>query len=194
MKTVTISGSPRAAFGKKETKSLRKTGQVPCVLYGGSELVHFTADSREFNKVIFTPDVYTIDLSIDGKNFTAVLHDKQYHPITDELIHADFLALADDKKVNIDIPVKIIGNSAGVRAGGKLIIKSRKLKVSALPANLPDSITVDITELNIGQSIKVADIKVDNVVFLAAPNVVVATVATTRAAQAAANEAAKGKK
>ncbi len=194
MKTVTISGSPRAAFGKKETKSLRKTGQVPCVLYGGSELVHFTADSREFNKVIFTPDVYTIDLSIDGKNFKAVLHDKQYHPITDELIHADFLALADDKKVNIDIPVKITGNSAGVRAGGKLIVKSRKLKVSALPASLPDSITVDITELNIGQSIKVADLKVDNVVFLAAPNVVVATVATTRAAMAAANEAAKGKK
>lgn len=194
MKTVTISGTPRSGFGKKETKAIRLEGKVPCVLYGGNDLVHFTAESKDFKKVIFTPDVYTIDLAIDGKNYTAVLHQKQFHPITDELIHADFLAMSDDKKVNIEIPVKVTGNSVGVRAGGKLIVKSRKLKVSALPANLPDSITVDISDLNIGQSIKVADLKGDNLTYLVAPNVVVVSVATTRAAQAAATEAAKGKK
>lgn len=194
MKTATISGSARTGTGKKDTKAVRLAGNVPCVLYGGAEQVHFIADSREFKKVLFTPEVFTIDLNIEGKNYRATIQDTQFHPITDELIHADFLAIDDKKQVAIAIPVKVTGNSVGVRSGGKLLIKTRKVKVKALPGQLPDSINVDISDLNIGQSVKVQDLKLENVTILAAPNVVLVSVATTRAAQAAAAEAAKGKK
>ncbi|UPT66048.1 MAG: 50S ribosomal protein L25/general stress protein Ctc [Sphingobacteriales bacterium JAD_PAG50586_3] len=195
MKTATISGSPRTGLGKKDTKAIRNQGLVPCVLYGAADQVHFAADSREFKKVLFTPEVFTIDLAIDGKNYKATLQDTQFHPISDELIHADFLAINDATPISIAIPVKVTGNSVGVRAGGKLVIKTRKVRVKALPANLPDSINVDISDLSIGQSVKIQDLKIENVTILAAPNVVLVSVNTTRAAQAAATEAAKaGKK
>lgn len=191
MKTVTISGSARTATGKKDTKELRGKGMVPCVLYGGKEQVHFFADSREFKKVLFTPDTYNIDLAIEGKNYTAIVQHTQFHPITDELIHADFYELNEGKPVSVSIPVKVTGNSVGVRAGGKLVIKSRKLKVKALPAQLPDFIQVDISNLNIGESVKVNTLAIEGVTFLDAPNVVIAAVNTTRAAAAAAAEASK---
>lgn len=195
MKTVTISGSARTETGKKATKAIRGKGLVPCVLYGGKEQVHFFADSREFKKVLFTPDTYNIDLAIEGKNYTAILQHSQFHPITDELIHADFFELTEGKPVTVSVPVKITGNSVGVRAGGKLVIKSRRLKVKAMPNQLPDFVQVDISNLNIGETIKVATLAIDGVTFLDAPNVVVAAVNTTRAAAAAAAEAAKtGKK
>jgi large subunit ribosomal protein L25 len=194
MKTATISGTPRTGLGKKDTKGLRNQGLVPCVLYGAAEQVHFSADAREFKKVLFTPEVFTIDLAIDGKNYQATLQDTQFHPISDELIHADFLAITESKPISISVPVKVTGNSVGVRAGGKLVIKTRKVKVKAALANLPDSINVDISDLNIGQSVKIQDIKLDNVTILAAPNVVLVSVNTTRAAMAAATEAAKAKK
>lgn len=190
MKTVTISGSARTETGKKATKALRGQGLVPCVLYGGADQVHFFADSREFKKVIFTPDAFNIDLAIGEKNYKAVIQHTQYHPISDELIHADFYELDENRLVTIGIPIKITGNSVGVRAGGKLLTKTRKLKVKALPANLPDFISIDISNLNIGDSIKVNALAVDGVTFLDAPNVVVVSVATTRAAAAAATAAA----
>jgi len=194
MKTATISGTPRTGLGKKDTKAVRLAGNVPCVLYGATDQIHFSADSREFKKVLFTPEVFTIDLSIDGKNYRATLQDTQFHPISDELIHADFLAINDANPISIAVPVKVTGNSVGVRSGGKLVVKTRKVRVKALPANLPDSINVDISDLNIGQSVKIQDIKLENVAILAAPNVVLVSVNTTRAAMAAATEAAKAKK
>lgn len=195
MKTVTISGSARTATGKKATKELRGKSLVPCVLYGGKDQVHFFADSREFKKVLFTPDAFNIDLAIGDKNYKAVIQHTQFHPISDELIHADFYELDENRVVTIAIPIKITGNSVGVRAGGKLTIKSRKLKIKALPASLPDFIGIDISNLNIGDSVKVNSLAVDGVTFLDAPNVVVLSVVTTRAAAAAAATAATpGKK
>jgi len=195
MKTVTISGSARTETGKKATKALRGQGLVPCVLYGGQEQVHFFADTREFKKVIFTPDAFNIDLAIGDKNYKAVIQHTQYHPISDELIHADFYELDENRLVTIGIPIKITGNSVGVRAGGKLMTKTRKLKIKALPANLPDFISIDISNLNIGDSVKVNTLSAEGVTFLDAPNVVVVSVATTRAAAAAATAAAAtGKK
>lgn len=195
MKTVTISGSARTETGKKATKALRGQGLVPCVLYGGADQVHFFADTREFKKVIFTPDAFQIDLAIGEKNYKAVIQHTQYHPISDELIHADFYELDENRPVTIAIPVKVTGNSVGVRAGGKLMTKTRKLKIKALPAQLPDFISVDISDMNIGDSIKVNTLSVEGVTFLDAPNVVVVNVATTRAAAAAATAAAAtGKK
>lgn len=196
METVEIKGQVRPASGKKPSKDLRRSGMVPCIIYGGTEQVSFFADTREFNKVLFTPNVYTININLGDKQFRTVLQETQFHPVTDALMHADFLQLDDNKAITIEIPVRITGNSVGVRAGGKLLIKKRKLKVKGLPGAMPDSINVDITNLAIGQSLKVQTLSLEGLVINHAPNVVIATVATTRAAQAAAAEAAKasGKK
>jgi len=181
MKTVSISGSPRENVGKKDAKKQRTDGKVPCVLYGGKDQVHFTTDATSFKCLVYSPDAYTVKLDINSKNYDAILQDIQYHPVTDNILHVDFLEIFPNKAVTISVPVKHIGVSEGVLKGGKLIQKLKKLKINALPANLPDDITVDISPLEIGQSIKVSDIQKENITFLDSPNAVVIGVRVTRA-------------
>jgi large subunit ribosomal protein L25 len=191
MKSVFISGSARSNVGKKDTKALRVAGNVPCVLYGGETQTHFYAPEAAFKTLLFTPNVHTVELEIEGKKATALLQDVQFNPMNDKLMHADFLEIKEGKPVVISIPVKAIGNSAGIRAGGKLSIKLRKLKVRAMLQDLPDSIEVDITKLEIGQGIKVAQLNVEGVTFLDSLNIEVVGVGATRASRQAAQDEAK---
>jgi large subunit ribosomal protein L25 len=190
MKSFTINGDLRAAQSKQELKKLRAEGKVPCVLYGGKEQVHFSAPVLDFRDLVYTPDVHTVNINVGGKSYTAIMKDLQFHPVTDKITHIDFLELFDDKAVSIDVPIKITGNSVGVRAGGVLVNKMRKLKISALPKHLPDYVEVKIDDLNIGQDVRVRDISMDGVTFLDTPGNVIAGVKTTRNTAAAAPEVA----
>jgi large subunit ribosomal protein L25 len=180
MKSVSISGSPRENVGKKDAKKHRKEGLVPCVLYGGTEQVHFVTEEVSFKKLVFSPEAYTVKLNVGNKDYHAILQDIQYHPVNDKILHADFLEIFEDRPVTIHIPVKVTGVSEGVLKGGKLIQKLRKLKIKALPVYLPDDITVDISPLEIGDSIRVSDIKKENISFLDAPGAVIVGVRVTR--------------
>ena len=191
MKAVFMSGSSRSNVGKKDAKALRVEGLVPCVLYGGDSQIHFSVNATQFKPLLFTPDVHTVDLEIDGKSYKAVLQDIQYHNMKDNVLHADFLQLHESKPVIIQIPVRTSGNSAGVRAGGKLVTKIRKLKVRALLNDLPDFITIDITPLEIGMGVKVREVSVPGLVLLDAQNVDVVAVTATRASRQAADDSKK---
>ncbi len=191
MKAVFMSGSSRSNVGKKDAKALRVEGLVPCVLYGGDSQIHFSVNATQFKPLLFTPDVHTVDLEIDGKSYKAVLQDIQYHNMKDNVLHADFLQLHESKPVIIQIPVRTSGNSAGVRAGGKLVTKLRKLKVRALLNDLPDFITIDITPLEIGMGVKVREVSVPGLVLLDAQNVDVVAVTATRASRQAADDSKK---
>lgn len=180
MKSVSISGSTRANVGKRDSKDLRANGQVPCVLYGGKDQIHFSAPELAFKQLVYTPDAYTVNLTIDGKDYKAIMQDIQFHTITDKIQHIDFLLLNEDKPVLIDIPVKLIGTSIGARQGGKLLTNIRRLKVRALPKDLPDSVDINIENLNIGQAIRVKDLSIPGVQFLDAGSMVIVTVRMTR--------------
>ena len=180
MKTVSLSGSPRENVGKKDAKKNRKLGKVPCVLYGGKEQTHFLAEEKDFKNIIFTPEVSLINLSIDGKEMLAVLQDIQYHPVTDRILHVDFLEVFPGKPVIVAIPVKLAGTAPGVMKGGKLKLKIRKMRVSALAENLPDQIVIDISKLEIGNSVKVNEVSGDNLTFLDNASSVVVGVYTAR--------------
>ncbi len=180
MKSISISGTKRAAQTKQETKQLRAEGKVPCVLYGGKEQYHFSAPAISFKGLVYTPEVHTVELDIDGNKFKAIMKDIQFHAVSDKILHIDFLELDDAKKVTVEIPVRIKGNSVGVRAGGQLINKLRKLKISALPKDLPDLVEIKIDDMNIGDSVRVRDIQVKGVEFLDSPNNVITAVKTTR--------------
>ena len=152
MKSITINGSKRESVGKKSTKALRNAGQVPCVLYGGDNPVHFSAPELAFSKLVYTPNAHTVVIALeDGTTFNAILQDIQFHPVTDKILHIDFYQLFDDKAVTMEIPITFVGNSPGVRNGGVLRKNLRRLKVKALPGNLPDFIEADISELKIGK-------------------------------------------
>ena len=189
MQSITINGSQRESVGKKATKALRNAGKVPCVLYGGDKPVHFSADEKAFKSLVFTPNVYTATIELDGATYAAVLQDIQFHPVTDKILHIDFYQLFEDKPVTMEIPVKLIGNSKGVMIGGALRHNMRKLKVKALPANLPDFIEADITELEIGNKLYVTELANENYTFLHPDNTVVAQVRMSRNAAKAAAEA-----
>jgi large subunit ribosomal protein L25 len=191
MKVIFISGSPRASVGKKDSKALRVQGLVPCVLYGGNEQVHFSAKQSDFKPLIFTPEVHTVELEVSGKKYNAILQDVQFHNIKDHLLHVDFFQVNEDKPVIIGIPVKLEGVAPGVREGGSLVTKTRKLKVRALLKDLPDFITVDISKLAIGQSVKIGELKNSKLTFIEAPNVVIVAVSETRASKQAAEVATK---
>ena len=191
MKAIFMSGSSRANVGKKDAKALRVDGLVPCVLYGGDSQIHFSVIATEFKPLLFTPDVHTVELNIEGKLYKAVLQDIQYHNLNDSVLHADFLQLSENKPMIIQIPVRTTGVSSGVRAGGKLVTKLRKLKVRALLTDLPDFIAIDISPLEIGQGVKVREISVPGVTLLDAPNVDVVAVTATRASRQANDEAKK---
>jgi large subunit ribosomal protein L25 len=180
MKTVSLSGSLRENVGKKDAKKHRKLGKVPCVLYGGKEQTHFLAEEKDFKDIIFTPEVATIKLNIDGKEINAVLQDVQYHPVTDRILHVDFLEIFEGKKVSVAIPVILEGTAPGVMLGGKLRLKIRKMLVNGLVEDLPDQVVIDINKLSIGDSVRVMDIKNDKLSFIDHANSIVVGVFTAR--------------
>jgi len=188
MKTVSMSGSLRENVGKKDAKALRNAGKVPCVIYGGEKQLHFAVPSSDFRHLVYSPDIAFVDLDIEGKKYKAILQDIQFHPVSDNILHADFKELVDGKKIIMAVPVKTNGLPVGVTEGGKLMVKLRKLKVKALPEFMPETITIDVAHLKIGNSVKVKDINVNNTELLDTPNAVAVAVNMTRAAVAAAGE------
>ncbi len=158
MKSVEIIGFKRANLGKKEAKAVREEGMVPCVMYGGAEQVHFAVPTFLFRDLIYTPEARMVDLNVEGKMYKAILQDAQFHPVNEVLLHADFLELNQSKEVKMEIPVRLVGTSVGVTKGGKISVRMRKLKVQALPANMPEFVDVDITTLDLGKSVKVSAI------------------------------------
>ncbi len=185
MKSITINGSQRESVGKKATKALRNAGQVPCVLYGGDKPVHFSAPELAFSKLVYTPNAHTVVIAIEnGASYHAIMQDIQLHPVTDRILHIDFYQLFDDKEIAMEIPVHIIGTSKGVLNGGVLRRNQRKLRVKALPANLPDFIEADITPLKIGSKLYITSLENPDYKFLHPDNTVVCQVRRSRASVA----------
>ncbi|NKI30811.1 50S ribosomal protein L25/general stress protein Ctc [Croceivirga thetidis] len=181
MKSITIKGSKRESVGKVATKALRNAGKVPCVLYGGESPLHFSADELAFKNLVYTPNAYTAVIELEGgETLNAVLQDIQFHPVTDKILHIDFFQLFDDKAVTMNIPVRLEGNSPGVRNGGRLLFRKRKLSVKALPNLLPDEIKVDISTLKIGQKVAVESIKSDDYTIMHPDNITVVQVKAAR--------------
>ncbi len=180
MKKVSLSGSLRENVGKKDAKKHRREGNIPCVIYGGEKQIHFITNEIKFDKIIFTPEVCLITIDVEGKEYLTILQDVQYHPVTDKVLHADFLELTDGKSIAIGIPVALKGSSAGVMAGGQLIKKMHKVRVKGLVEHLPETVEVDISDLVIGSSIKVRDIELENLSLLDPPNSVIVRVKTSR--------------
>ena len=182
MKSITINGSQRESVGKKASKALRNAGQVPCVLYGGDKPVHFSAEELAFSKLVYTPNVHTVVIALDnGETYEAIMQDIQFHPVTDKILHIDFYQLFAGKEITLDIPVHIIGTSKGVLNGGVLRKNKRKLRVKALPANLPDYLEADITPLKIGNKLYVTALENEAYNILHPENTVVCQVTRSRA-------------
>ncbi|PID68945.1 MAG: 50S ribosomal protein L25/general stress protein Ctc [Flavobacteriales bacterium] len=182
MKSITIKGSQRESVGKSATKALRNAGKVPCVLYGGDKPIHFSADELAFKNLVYTPNVYTAKIELEDGKYRAIMQDIQFHPVTDNILHIDFYQLFDDKEVTMNIPVKLHGNAPGVINGGVLRFPFRKLRVRALPDNLPDFINIDISEMKIGDKISVESIKSDEYELLHPDDVVICQVRMARLA------------
>lgn len=195
MKVVSLSGSPRANVGKKDAAALRRKGNVPCVLYGGKEQVHFYADERAFKNIIYTPDVCFVEIDVEGRKTKAMLQEAQFHKVNDKLIHVDFLEIVEGKPVSIAIPVKLHGQAEGVKAGGRLVLSHRKVKVKGPADKIPAVLDLNIEPLTIGKSITFGDVKIDGCEVLGAHDSAIVSVTVTRAVEeetpaAAATEAA----
>lgn len=186
MKTVSISGSARQNVGKKDARDLRLQGRIPCVVYGGEEQIMFTAAEKDLIQLFNKPEVCFVGLDIDGKKIKAVPQDSQFHKVTDALLHVDFLELRDDRPIRMAVPLLTTGNAAGVLKGGKLVKRMRRLRLRALPANMPENITVDVTNLDIAQEVKVKDLCSDKYQIMEDMTAAVVLVKSTRNAQAAA--------
>jgi large subunit ribosomal protein L25 len=182
MQSITIKGSQRESVGKVSTKALRNAGKVPCVLYGGDKPLHFSADEVSFKKLVYTANVYTAMIELEGNTYHAILQDIQFHPVSDKILHVDFYQLFDDKLVTMNIPVRLVGSSPGVLNGGSLRFAMRKLSVRALPADLPDFINANISKLRIGHKFIVAELENDKFSILHPENSVVVQVRTARSA------------
>jgi len=198
MKQIAISGSLRACTGKKATKEVRKSGNIPCVLYGEKkgadglpEAIHFTVAEKEMNKLIYTPHIYLVDINIDGVDHKAVLKEIQFHPVKDNVLHVDFYEVHAEKPIVMAVPIAPQGLAEGVRAGGKLMTMVRKLKVKALYTAIPEKLEIDVTKLGLGKSIKVGELSFEGLEIVTPKEVVVCTVKMTRAAMGAAAAAAK---
>tara|TARA_R110002050_G_scaffold195593_1_gene330414 strand:+ start:4065 stop:4673 length:609 start_codon:yes stop_codon:yes gene_type:complete len=184
MKTISITGSLREDLGKTGAKEARKNDLVPCVMYGAGKQVHFTMENKSFDKIIYTADVYNVLITVDGTEYSTLLKASQFHPVTDAPVHADFVILEEGKPVTVAMPVSFVGASIGVKNGGKLQTPMRKVKVKAALKDIPENVEVDITNLRIGQSIKVGTMKVAGVEFLDPASNVVVAVKTSRGAVA----------
>jgi large subunit ribosomal protein L25 len=194
MKSIAISGSLRENVGKRDAKELRYEGKVPAVLYGGEKQYHFSVSAADLKSLVYTPDVHFVDLDIDGQKFQAIVQEMQFHPLNDLIRHIDFLELSESKEVSMNIPVILTGTSPGVRAGGKLVQKLRKLRVKALPANMPQQIEVSLAPLEVGKSVRVDQIKLDNAKVLNNGDDTIVSVIMSRALRQAEQEAAKAAK
>ncbi len=188
MKTIEVNATFRKELGKKATKALRREAAIPCVMYGGKETVHFSAPLSILRHIIYTPNVYIVELNIEGKSYKATMQDIQFHPVSDAVLHIDFLQIPDNKEIIISIPVRLNGLPEGVQAGGKLQQLIRKLKVKALIEHLPDDFRIDVTEVKLGNTIKVSELSFENIELLDPKDNVVASVKLTRAARGAADE------
>ncbi len=188
MKTVSLSGSLRENVGKKDAKALRKAELVPCVLYGGDEQIHFATEAKNFKQILFTPECFIINITINGKSYNTILQDVQYHPVTDAVLHADFLLVKDDKPITVTLPIAIEGSAPGVMRGGKLKQAVRKIKVCGLSKDIPEVITINISNLNILDAIRVRDINIDGVTMVTPGYQVIVEVLAARGAAAAEEE------
>jgi len=183
MKTIEIKGSFRTELGKKSSKEIRKTGNVPCVIYGKEKNIHFHAHENSFKNLVYTHEAHLVKLIIEDKEYNVVLKDMQFHPVKDNILHADFIEIHDNKPVVINIPVKVTGDSVGVIAGGKLSIKRRSLKVKGFANDLPEALPIDITDLKIHEGVKVGELSFDKIELLDPKKSMVLTIATSRVAQ-----------
>ncbi len=192
MKTILLKGESRGELGTRTAKALRSEGKVPCVIYSeGKEATHFAIYQADFKNLVYTPNVYKVRINLDGQNHEAILQDIQFHPVSDAILHADFMTVDANKKVVMEVPIRVVGNSPGIRGGGKLIIKINRLRVRGLIADMPDFIDVTIDALEIGQSAKVRQISIENLEILDAQENAIVSVKTTRALMQAAAEAGK---
>ena len=194
MKSITIKGQERESVGKKATKALRDAGMVPCVIYGGTQPVHFAAEEKAFKGLVYTPNAHTVVVDLAGKTSNVILQDIQFHPVSDKILHIDFFQLSDSKEITMEVPVKIVGTSPGVLLGGDLRLNQRRLKVKALPKNLPDFVEANISELQMGNKLYVTKLEAKNFKLMHPDNTVVCQVKISRAAMKAAQEAAKAAK
>ena len=191
MKSFDLKGTSRTEVGKKSTNELRKNNGIPCVLYGiEKEAKAFAVTTDAVRKLVYTPDIHVVNLTIDGVECKAVLKDIQFHPVKDTILHMDFLQIVEDKAIVMEVPTVLTGLAAGVKLGGKLQQAIRKIKVKAVYANIPEKLTVDVTELGLGKSIKVGDLSFEGLELVTPAQTVVCSVAATRASR----EAANGKK
>ncbi|MEQ8705608.1 MAG: 50S ribosomal protein L25 [Phaeodactylibacter sp.] len=193
METIAFTGHPRTDLGKRSTKELRKEGHIPCVAYGSDELIHFYLNPIDVKDLIYTPDFKIADVTVDGKKFRAIVKDIQFHPVTDAILHLDFLQLEEGRTVKVEVPIRFKGTSPGVKGGGKLIQRLRRLKIKTKPEHLVSEMQVDISKLELNQSIRVRDVdqKLETIEILNSPGVPIASVETPRALRSAASAAAK---
>lgn len=190
METVAVTGTIRTEVGKKATKAIRKAGLVPCVIYGGEGVIHFSSTSKAFKNLIFTPEFKLVEITLDGTSYKCILKDAQYHPVSDEIVHLDFLQLIDDQKIIVNIPVAFRGVSPGVKAGGKLVSKLRTIKVKTTPDQIVNQLFVDISNVKLGGSVRVRDIEITDGMQVMNPSATpVASVETPRALKSATAEA-----
>jgi len=192
MKTIELKGSLRTEGGKKLSKQYRKNEQVPAILYGGDINMMFVVNERDLKEIVYTPHVHIVNINIDGKIYESVVKDIQFHPVSDKIIHMDFLHIFDDKKVTISLPVILVGQAEGAKQGGKVMLITRKLRACGFPQEIPDALEIDITDLALGKSITVNDLNISNVQIIDLKSTVIATCHLTRAAkgQTAAEEGA----
>lgn len=184
MKTLSISGTTRENTGTKEAIKMRKVGEVPCVLYGGAEQLKFSVNEKQFSKLLYTPDAYLVSLDVNGKQAKAIVQDAQFDKVTDKILHVDFMEAVPGRMLTVKIPVITHGSPLGVKKGGKLQTKLRRLTVKGLVDDLPDHITIEVAHLELGQSILIKELKNDKLKFLDPQNAAVVTVRTTREAEA----------
>jgi large subunit ribosomal protein L25 len=192
MKTLEIKGSLRTELGKKSSKTARKEGNVPCVIYGKDQNIHFQVHENSFKNLIYTPDAHIVKLNLEGKEYKVVIQDVQYHPVTDKILHADFIEIFDNKPIVISLPVRITGDSVGVKAGGKLRIKKRHLKVKGYANDIPEFLLIDITDVKIHHSVKVGDLSYDKIELIDPKITTVLSVATSRVVQKEEGEGVEG--
>lgn len=185
MKTFELVGTPRSEYGKKAAKALRKEELIPCNLYGLGENMTFTVAKDDVRKLIYTPDTLVVALTIGDAKKMAVVKELQVHPITENILHIDFLEVNEKKAVTVEIPVQLVGHAAGVKAGGKLSLEMRKLKVNGIYTNIPERVVIDVTELGLGKKLAVSDITVENCKLMNVKDACVAQVKATRASATA---------
>ncbi|MDR2911024.1 MAG: 50S ribosomal protein L25/general stress protein Ctc [Bacteroidales bacterium] len=189
MKSLVLKGQLRENLGKKDAKKLRAQELIPSVMYGSDEIIHFAVPFSELRQLVYTPSSFIASIDIDGKIYKAIMQDIQWHPVEEQVLHVDFLRINEGHPVKMEVPVNVVGLAKGIKAGGKLKTNMRKLKIKALAEYLPDTIDIDVTSLDLGQSIKVSNLKLENVELLDSKSNIIVTVSMTRAARSATNSA-----